>query len=115
MDASIASAQRSRKTMSMLVSSDESIESLRLPMMQDHEAAAETSTERKKAKRPSENRDNNAETASSYYSGPSTTLCEHKERMRRRLQFFFMNPIEKWQARRKFPYKFVVQVIYNNH
>lgn len=31
--------------------------------------------------------------------------------MRRKLQFFFMNPIEKWQARRKFPYKFVVQVI----
>lgn len=33
-----------------------------------------------------------------------------EERMRRKLQFFFMNPIEKWQARRKFPYKFVVQV-----
>lgn len=34
----------------------------------------------------------------------------NEERIRRKLQFFFMNPIEKWQARRKFPYKFVVQV-----
>ncbi|KAI9581515.1 mucolipin-3-like [Glossina fuscipes] len=34
-----------------------------------------------------------------------------EERMRRKLQFFFMNPIEKWQARRKFPYKFVVQIV----
>lgn len=35
----------------------------------------------------------------------------NEERMRRKLQFFFMNPIEKWKARRKFPYKFVVQLI----
>ena len=35
----------------------------------------------------------------------------NEERMRRKLQFFFMNPIEKWQARRQFPYKFCVQVI----
>ncbi|XP_063701086.1 mucolipin-3-like isoform X3 [Culicoides brevitarsis] len=39
----------------------------------------------------------------------SSTHSEDK--MRRRLQFFFMNPIEKWKARRKFPYKFFVQVI----
>ncbi|XP_058064428.1 mucolipin-3-like [Anopheles bellator] len=32
-------------------------------------------------------------------------------RLRRKLQFFFMNPIEKWEAKRRFPYKFVVQVI----
>lgn len=38
-----------------------------------------------------------------------TSLSE--ERLRRKLQFFFMNPIEKWQAKRRFPYKFVVQVI----
>jgi len=31
--------------------------------------------------------------------------------MRRKLRFFFMNPIEKWQAKRRFPYKFIVQVI----
>ncbi|XP_022905403.2 mucolipin-3-like [Onthophagus taurus] len=34
-----------------------------------------------------------------------------EDRMRRKLQFFFMNPIEKWHARRRFPYKFVVQLI----
>lgn len=40
---------------------------------------------------------------------PMTAINE--DRMRRKLQFYFMNPIEKWQARRKFPYKFVVQLI----
>ncbi|KAM0733435.1 Mucolipin-3 [Formica fusca] len=40
---------------------------------------------------------------------PITTLAE--EKMRRKLRFFFMNPIEKWQAKRRFPYKFVVQVV----
>lgn len=35
----------------------------------------------------------------------------NEERMKRKLQFFFMNPIEKWQAKRRFPYKFFVQVI----
>ncbi|CRL03257.1 CLUMA_CG016517, isoform B [Clunio marinus] len=35
----------------------------------------------------------------------------YQAKMRRRLQFFFMNPVEKWQAKRRFPYKFVVQVI----
>lgn len=34
-----------------------------------------------------------------------------EDRMRRKLKFFFMNPIEKWQAKRRFPYKFIVQVI----
>lgn len=34
-----------------------------------------------------------------------------EDRMRRKLQFFFMNPIEKWQARRRFPYKFAVQLV----
>lgn len=38
-------------------------------------------------------------------------LNQLEEKMRRKLQFFFMNPIEKWKAKRKFPYKFVVQVI----
>lgn len=40
---------------------------------------------------------------------PVSTFAE--EKMRRKLRFFFMNPIEKWQAKRRFPYKFVVQVI----
>ncbi|XP_063991137.1 mucolipin-3-like [Diachasmimorpha longicaudata] len=34
-----------------------------------------------------------------------------EDKMRRRLRFFFMNPVEKWQARRRVPYKFIVQVI----
>ncbi|XP_060535789.1 mucolipin-3-like [Cylas formicarius] len=34
-----------------------------------------------------------------------------EDKMRRRLQFFFMNPIEKWHAKRRFPYKFIVQVV----
>lgn len=40
---------------------------------------------------------------------PMSTFNE--ERMRRRLNFFFMNPIEKWQVRKRFPYKFVIQLI----
>lgn len=47
--------------------------------------------------------------SSSSQLSPMSALNE--ERMRRKLQFFFMNPIEKWQARRKFPYKFVIQLI----
>jgi mucolipin 3 len=34
-----------------------------------------------------------------------------EEKMRRKLQFFFMNPIQKWQAKKRFPYKFTVQLI----
>lgn len=50
------------------------------------------------------------------FAGPTSSAASHnEERMRRKLQFFFMNPIEKWQARRKFPYKFVVQVKLSSH
>ncbi|XP_034482467.1 mucolipin-3-like [Drosophila innubila] len=46
------------------------------------------------------------------FPGPTSSAASYnEERMRRKLQFFFMNPIEKWQARRKFPYKFVVQIV----
>ncbi|KAJ0178514.1 hypothetical protein K1T71_006337 [Dendrolimus kikuchii] len=44
-------------------------------------------------------------------SNTFATLTQMEDKMRRKLQFFFMNPIEKWRAKRKFPYKFVVQVI----
>ena len=49
-------------------------------------------------------------------STPLSSSCSYgsilsEEKMRRKLRFFFMNPIEKWQAKRRFPYKFVVQVI----
>lgn len=40
----------------------------------------------------------------------STFTPQVIERMRRKLRFFFMNPIEKWQARRRFPWKLLVQV-----
>lgn len=49
--------------------------------------------------------------AASSTSQLSPMSALNEDRMRRKLQFFFMNPIEKWQARRKFPYKFVVQLI----
>lgn len=48
-------------------------------------------------------------TSSTTQLSPMSALNE--DRMRRKLQFYFMNPIEKWQARRRFPYKFVVQLI----
>lgn len=48
--------------------------------------------------------------SSTCIEGVSPMAMYNEERMRRKLQFYFMNPIEKWQARRKFPYKFVVQV-----
>ena len=55
-----------------------------------------------------------AETSTPIASSFSSRLQDldiSEERMRRKLRFFFMNPIEKWQARRKFPYKFFVQVV----
>lgn len=48
---------------------------------------------------------------SSQQTNSFAALNQPEEKMRRKLQFFFMNPIEKWKAKRKFPYKFVVQVI----
>ncbi|XP_076636957.1 mucolipin-3 isoform X2 [Colletes latitarsis] len=42
---------------------------------------------------------------------PTYNVTFAEEKMRRKLKFFFMNPIEKWQAKRRFPYKFAVQVI----
>lgn len=54
-----------------------------------------------------------AHTSHHYYSSDSgcdaSRICA-EERMRRKLKFFFMNPIEKWQAKQRFPYKFLVQV-----
>jgi hypothetical protein len=55
-----------------------------------------------------------AETSTPIASSCSSRLPNlemSEERMRRKLRFFFMNPIEKWQARRRFPYKFFVQVV----
>ncbi|XP_043240028.1 mucolipin-3-like [Amphibalanus amphitrite] len=33
------------------------------------------------------------------------------ERTRRKLQFFFMNPLDKWRARRRPPYKLTIQLV----
>uniref|UniRef100_A0A034VPR4 Mucolipin-3 n=1 Tax=Bactrocera dorsalis TaxID=27457 RepID=A0A034VPR4_BACDO len=54
---------------------------------------------------------NEQPSGSTNMEGASPMSSYNEERMRRKLQFFFMNPIEKWHARRKFPYKFVVQVV----
>lgn len=45
----------------------------------------------------------NFEEQPAYTSTPSTSPISliTQEKMRRRLQFFFMNPIEKWQAKRR--------------
>ncbi|KAJ8670635.1 hypothetical protein QAD02_001894 [Eretmocerus hayati] len=58
---------------------------------------------------PSSERRNTCEDSSKSNSRQTMRFMEDK--MRRRLRFFFMNPIEKWQAKRRFPYKFTVQVI----
>ena len=34
-----------------------------------------------------------------------------EDRMRRKLKFFFMNPWQKWKAKKKFPFKMILQVI----
>lgn len=35
----------------------------------------------------------------------------YEMKLKRKLRFHFMNPVEKWQAKQRFPYKFIVQVI----
>lgn len=48
--------------------------------------------------------------ASSVEEEPLDMKC-YELKLRRKLNFFFMNPIEKWDARKKFPFKFMVQII----
>lgn len=38
---------------------------------------------------------------STAYSTTSPVSMHYQDKMRRRLQFFFMNPVEKWQAKRR--------------
>ncbi|XP_045495400.1 mucolipin-3-like [Colias croceus] len=64
-----------------------------------------------KIPRPATNARSNNEGLASRSVSTSAEIHQLEEKMRRKLQFFFMNPIEKWRAKRKFPYKFVVQVI----
>lgn len=37
--------------------------------------------------------------------------CEEGDKLRRRLKFFFMNPCEKWRAKRQFPWKLGFQLV----
>ena len=34
-----------------------------------------------------------------------------EKRLQRRLKYFFMNPCEKWKAKKKFPWKLILQII----
>ncbi len=34
-----------------------------------------------------------------------------EERLKRRLRFFFLNPVQKWAATRRFPFKLSTQII----
>ncbi|XP_042865160.1 mucolipin-3-like isoform X3 [Penaeus japonicus] len=46
-------------------------------------------------------------------SNPARGVFAHTitaDRIRRKLKFFFMNPMEKWHARRRFPWKLMLQV-----
>ncbi|XP_023943462.1 mucolipin-3 [Bicyclus anynana] len=64
-----------------------------------------------KEERSNASNQNTSQDHTSWSAPNSSTLSQVEEKMRRKLQFFFMNPIEKWRAKRKFPYKFVVQLI----
>lgn len=43
------------------------------------------------------------------FAGKATSAAE--ERLKRRLRFFFLNPIQKWAATRRFPFKLFIQII----
>ncbi|XP_014243557.1 mucolipin-3-like isoform X2 [Cimex lectularius] len=53
------------------------------------------------------------------FDNPSSSAIEdepldikcYEAKLRKKLKFFFMNPIEKWKTKRRFPYKFLVQII----
>lgn len=117
MEGLITSSQHSRRNTRGRTSPDQSIESLYCVITPDQHNTPGTSKRPAPTTEPhSTNTNANSTEISSQThlekSVPSedSSYCEQKERMRRKLQFFFMNPIEKWQARRKFPYKFVIQV-----
>lgn len=44
-----------------------------------------------------------------HVSVPESSCTE--ETLKRRLKYFFMNPIEKWRAKGKFPWKLVLQIV----
>ena len=36
---------------------------------------------------------------------------DEEDELRRKLKFYFMNPCEKWRAKKKFPWKLVLQLV----
>lgn len=42
---------------------------------------------------------------------PSYYTPDMEDRMRRRLKFFFMDPIEKWKAKKRTPWKLLIQIV----
>jgi mucolipin 3 len=34
-----------------------------------------------------------------------------RDKMQRKLRYYFMNPIDKWKAKRRFPFKLLIQLI----
>ena len=36
---------------------------------------------------------------------------EYEEKLKRRLRFFFLNPVQKWVATKRFPFKLFTQIV----
>ena len=43
--------------------------------------------------------------------GEQACTMRDEDRLRRKLKYFFMDPCHKWKAKRKFPWKLVLQII----
>ncbi len=50
-----------------------------------------------------------------YYSNHNSiqrsAYCTMEDKMKRKLKFHFMDPYQKWKARRKFPWKLIIQFV----
>lgn len=63
-----------------------------VPIMSNDQSDDDTESQLQYEERPSNS-------INSSYTSPVS--YSHQEKMRRRLQFFFMNPIEKWHAKKR--------------
>jgi hypothetical protein len=63
------------------------------------DSAAMTSNNRNHSDDETESQLNFEESPVDTYTSPVS--LHYQDKMRRRLQFFFMNPVEKWQAKRR--------------
>lgn len=41
----------------------------------------------------------------------NSKFSSEEEKLKRRLRFFFLNPVEKWVATRRFPFKLFTQIV----